>query len=604
MCGINGFNFVDKRKLKKMNQSIAHRGPDNDGMYFNKNVSLGHRRLSILDLSSAGNQPMHYKHKNKEAIIVFNGEIYNFQKIRDELKKQGYKFKSECDTEVILASYLEWGTDCVKRFNGMWAFCIYDPHKSLLFLSRDRLGQKPIYYYHDKKRFIFSSEIKGILEHEIDLEINREAVDLYLTLSFIPSPYSIYKGISKVEARQNLILHLKSNFLEKEYYYAFPKYAPQGKKSALIKEGKELIKDSSKLRLISDVPLGAFLSGGIDSSTIVHEMTKQIERSNLNTFSIGFEGKYDETPYVKIAKNLFKTKHHHKYYTEKDFKSQKKDIFFYYDEPFADPSMFPTIDLSKFARKSLTVALSGDGGDEIFGGYPRHQKARHMSILRSIPLFLRKIIYPFSSGSLKEGIRLSFLPKEKIFSEARQNIYKPKIFREISERKMKESLVLSGGNLEEAVLYYDRYFQTLADNYLCKVDRASMAHGLEVRSPFLDYRFMEYSSKIPTKYKFGLRKNKILLREIASEFLPKRITKRKKTGFTPPIESWLLKKEYREELKNILDSLHEKGIISAEWYVFFRREVFKKKGIIYQNFLIKLYLLNEWLNYWQETIKK
>ena len=598
MCGINGFNFVNKRLIKQMNDSLKHRGPDAEGTFFDEKISLGHRRLAVIDLSKKANQPMSYSHKGKKAIIVYNGEIYNFKEIKEELIKKSYKFNSNSDTEVILASYLEWGTDCVNKFNGMWAFCIYDLNKKILFFSRDRLGQKPLYYFYDNKKFIFSSEIKGILKHKIKKELNQDAIDLYFSLGFIPAPYSIYKDIFKLEAGHNLLFDIEKKIIKKMKYFSPPKYNPIKNKKLLIKKTKQLIKDATKLRLLSDVPLGAFLSGGIDSPTIVHEMTKEIKKKKLHTFSIGFEGKYDESQLIKIVKNLFNTNHYHKYFNEKDFKKELKEIFFYFDEPFADPSMFPTLDLSKFARKKLIVSLSGDGGDEMFGGYPRYQMAAQIELLYKIPKIIRKKILVFTKGKIQEGIRVSLLPKEKIFSESRLKVYKPEIYKSLSEQKMKEMLDLSNGKLTEAIVLYDRYFQTLADNFLTKVDRASMAKSLEVRSPFLDYRFIKLSSKIPTKLKSSIKKNKILLRKIASSFLPTKIIKQKKTGFTPPIEKWLLKKEYKKELKSILEELYHKKIISQKWYEFYKNQAFNKTGVVYQNFLIKLFLFYYWFKYW------
>ena len=391
MCGINGFNFINKPVLKRMNDSLSHRGPDASGEFFDSEskVSLGQRRLSIIDLSKNGAQPMTYKHGGKSATITFNGEIYNFQGIKSELMSKGYKFKSTSDTEVILASYLKWGKDCVKKFNGMWTFCIYDPQKQILFFSRDRVGKKPLYYYWGDGKFIFSSELKGVLKHKINFTLNKDAIDLYFSLGFIPAPYSIYQEIQKLEARQNLIFDLRKKKVEKEYYYDWPNFKPRDNRLKLKKEFDRLITDSVKLRMISDVPLGAFLSGGLDSSTIVNYVKKF--NKNINTYSIGFEGKLDETSRINILKEYFKTNHHHKYFKEKDFQGMLSDIFYYYDEPFADYSMFPTRMLSKFAREKLTVSLSGDGGDEIYGGYPRYKMAYQMEILRKIPKFIKKI---------------------------------------------------------------------------------------------------------------------------------------------------------------------------------------------------------------------
>ena len=599
MCGINGFNFIDKSVLKKMNSSLTHRGPDAGGDFYDiKNkVSFGQRRLAILDLSENGAQPMTYKHQKKVVTITFNGEIYNFQEIRDELKSKGYKFNSTSDTEVILASYIEWGKDCVKKFNGMWAFCIFDPQKSILFLSRDRVGKKPLYYYHDKDKFIFSSEIKGILSHKIKLELNKDAIDLYFSLGFIPAPYTIYNNISKLEQRQSLMFNLKDNSLNKEYYYEWPDYSPVDDRQKLKKEFDSLMTDSVRLRMISDVPLGAFLSGGLDSSTVVNYAKKFNDK--INTYSIGFDGKLDETKNIEILRKHFDTNHHHRYFREKDFRDMLKDMFYYYDEPFSDYSMFPTRMLSKFAREKLTVSLSGDGGDEIFGGYPRYKMAYQMELLRKTPKIFRKILMILPFSRLREGIRLSLLPKETFYSEARQEYYKPKIAKEILNKKLKECLKKTKGNLVEAIRLMDIEFYTLPDNFLAKVDRASMINALEVRCPFLDYRLVEYSMKLPTEYKVSLFKEKTFFREIISKFLPKEIINKKKQGFTPPIGEWMKQKKYSKELPNILMTLLERNIISDSWCDFYKNNILPKDTLVSNNYKARLYLFYEWCKYWK-----
>lgn len=603
MCGINGFNFLDKKIIQKMNDSIKHRGPDAEGVYIDRSASLGHRRLSILDLSENGKQPMYYNNKGREAIIVFNGEIYNFLDIRKELEQKGYKFKSNSDTEVILASYLEYGFDCVNKFNGMWAFCIYDLNKKILFLSRDRLGKKPIYYYFDGKKFIFSSEIKGILCHSVKPLLDSDAVDLYFSLGFIPSPYSIYKNIKKVEARQNLVFNLKEKKLYKNYYYEYPKYSPINDKQKLIDVGRELVKDAVRLRLISDVPLGAFLSGGLDSSTVVAEMINFVDKKNTNTFSIGFEGKYDESKYINIVKDFFETKHHHKYFEEKDFKDILEEIFYYYDEPFSDPSMFPTLFLSEFTRKDVTVSLSGDGGDEIFGGYPRHKVAAQLIFMKKVPIILRRALLNILPNSrLKQGIKASLLDLEQVYSESREDVYKPEVYKKIMSEKLKECLNLSGGDLIEAMILMDRYFNTLPDNYLTKVDRASMASALEVRCPFLDYRLIEYASKIPSELKASKSKNKILMKEIIKGIVPDEIINRKKAGFTPPIGEWLTKKEYMDEIQSALEELNKKSVISDEWKSFYEQRILKNNDLMSQNYKIRLFLFKRWFDYWKKKL--
>jgi len=605
MCGINGFNFEDRKLIKKMNNSLKHRGPNDEGIFVKKNISLGHRRLSIIDLSERGHQPMEYAHKNKKVIIVYNGEIYNFNKIKKQLKDKGYNFRSNTDTEVILASYLEWGKDCVKKFNGMWAFCIYDLQKEIFFLSRDRLGQKPLYYYYNNKKFIFSSEIKGILNHNINLKINKEGMDLYLSMGFIPSPYSIYRNIYKLPSGQSMLFDLNKRNLQKEKYYNFPIYNPLNNKKKLMKEGKKLLFDATKLRMISDVPLGAFLSGGLDSSTITYYM--KTLRDILSIFSVGFKGKQDETKYVNVMKNLLKTQSQHTYFYKKDYEKLLNKIFYYYDEPFADYSMFPTFFISKIASKKITVALTGDGGDEMFGGYRYYKDVAKLNLLKKIPASIRKLLLkklPEISKlrKFKEGIRASILPSEKVWFQTRKRFYQPTIFKKISEKKMKEALKLAKGNLIEAFIIYDRHFRTLGDHFLCKIDRASMANSLEVRSPLLDHRIVEYSTRIPTKWKVNLFFTKILMREFAKNILPRKIIRPRKRGFSIPLELWIGNKKDKE-IKKMVEMFFKKKIISKEWSDFYINKVLKTKDGYFNRYRTRMFLLNQWFNMWKDKIK-
>jgi len=604
MCGITGFSWKDEKLLKTMTDALSHRGPDQSGYFVDSHVSLGHRRLSIIDLSEKGKQPMHTK--DNDLGIVFNGEIYNFQDLRKELEPE-FSFTSSSDTEVILYSYRKWGIDCFKKFNGMWAICLYDKKAHKLILSRDRLGKKPLYYYWDEKNIIFGSELKALLAHDIPKKINKEAMDFYLTIGYIPSPHSIYENVYKVEPRQVIVVDLKEKTLEKSFYYDFPTYEPIFEKEQLIAEGRSLLKDATRLRMIADVPVGAFLSGGLDSSSVVATMTEMTDKSKLHTFSIGFEGKYDETKYMEIVKNAFGTEHHHQYFTEKEFEALFDIIYHYYDEPFGDFSNFPTFEVSKLARKYVTVSLSGDGGDEIFGGYPFHQVAARLELIKNIPKWLRKVafaIWPKRKdmsfvGQVHEGLRLSFIPEQKFFAEiGTEVLYRPKVFRDWSESKMKEMLYICKGNFVEAAIKYDLFYQTLADNYLVKTDRASMANSLEIRSPFLDVRFVEYSMKIPTKWKVSAFKTKILMREIIRPLVPDVIRKRGKQGFTPPLIEWVKKEKYQVIIKKALEELHNKKIINDEWYDFYKSKVMVSDNKVFDQSKIRLLLLWKWWEAW------
>jgi len=626
MCGINGFNFVNEELIKKMNNMIKHRGPDDEGIYLNEKISLGQVRLAIIDITDAGHQPMYYsketgacslKHQPQnisqcKTTLVFNGEIYNFIDIRKELELNNYKFTTQSDSEVILAAYDMWGVDCVKQFNGVWAFCIYDEIKNILFLSRDRLGVKPLHYYYDDDKFIFSSEIKGIITHkEININykknISNDAVSLYFSLGYIPAPWTIYDNVYKLESSHNMIFDLSSNkILYNITYYELPKYNPIYNKKELIRKGKKLLEDATKIRMYSDVPVGAFLSGGLDSTTVVNEMCKFTNITKLHTFSIGFDGKYDESKYINIAKNYFKTNHHHEYFKQEDFDNLINNYIFTYDEPFSDYSGFPTIFLSKLAKKDVTVSLSGDGGDEIFGGYNIHLIGARMELLYKIPKLLRLIISQipikknlggFASFYLfKEACKLSLYQKEKFFSKVLLNeSIKTKIHDEWTEERMKYCLNKGNGNLCEGLRIFDLLGNSLSDNFLVKVDRASMSEALEVRSPFLDYRFVEYSQTIPTKWKTNIKTTKIIMKEIIKSIIPNEIVKRKKQGFTPPIADWINNDKYIPYLikaKNLLNT------INPQIALFYNDKVLQSNNRLYDNYKIRLYLFYVWWEKW------
>ncbi|ODS37784.1 MAG: asparagine synthase (glutamine-hydrolyzing) [Candidatus Altiarchaeales archaeon WOR_SM1_86-2] len=564
MCGINGFNWDEKELVESMNDVIKHRGPDGNGTYTSNLVSLGHVRLAIIDLTEKGKQPMEYEYNGRKIIIIHNGEIYNFLELRKKLEEKGYKFKSNTDTEVILASYLEYGENCVNKFNGMWAFCIYDVDKKILFLSRDRFGKKPLYYYFDGNRFIFSSEIKGILVHNIEKKLSNEAINLYFVLpysGFIPSPYSIYQNIKKLQPRKNIVFDLEKKELKLNNYYDFPEYNPRDNKEELIKIGREILDDATRLRLISDVPVGAFLSGGLDSSSVVGTMAKYVDLSKLHTFSIGFEGEYDETNYMNRVVEHYGTNHHHKYFGINDFFGliEKDNIYHYYDEPFGDYSMFPTYEISKFAKKYVGVSLSGDGGDEMFGGYNAHRRAAQLQFMGKIPKFMRNIIYNLipddksfgSSWQLKKGLKLSLSPERDYFKYLGEGaFYINEDYLNWIGPRWRNGL-LRNKNFIEGVIKMDAEYLTLADHFLTKVDGASMAHALEIRSPYLDFRFAGLSSKIPVKWKVNFFKTKILMREIIKTRVPEKIVNRSKQGFTPPIIEWF---ETNKDLNSLFEN--------------------------------------------------
>ncbi len=546
MCAIAGFNWQDEKLATKMAAAMKHRGPDSGGVWSDKAVSFGHRRLSILDLSPKGSQPMIYEDK----VIVFNGEIYNFAEIKSKLIKLGHKFKSQTDTEVVLHAYAQWGGECVKRFNGMWAFCIYDKTKNILFLSRDRFGIKPLYYYQHEDKFVFASELYAISKLGLNLKIDKKALNFYFYQKYIGGDLTIYEHCYKLLPAHNLIYDLKSNKSQKRKYWDLEKEIAKAKRMDVTKRVRQInyfLKDAVEKRLISDVPLGSFLSGGLDSSLISALVAKN--HNNFSTFSIGFkENSYNELPFSKIAARHIKTKHHVKYFSFDDryvWELVKK-----MDEPLGDSSLISTHLLSQFARKKVTVSLSGDGGDEVFGGYDTYLAHKFAGF---IPPVIFKALKPLaqnvkiSDKKLSLGFKikkfiLDYSPDTNIrhanwmstFNEEERAKLLGDFYLGNSEIGLHES---SENGLEAAQLH--DIYNYLPGDILKKTDMASMLNSLEVRVPFLDHRLVPLMLSLPESYRIRGFKTKYLLKEIARKYLPGKIINRKKRGFTVPVSAYI-----------------------------------------------------------------
>jgi len=566
MCGLNGiYNLngkpADSFLIQKMNNVLNHRGPDDKGCFCFNQVGLGHTRLSIIDLSQAGHQPM--SNDNESLWIVYNGEIYNFQEIRKSLQALGYKFKSETDTEVILFSYQEWGVNCLEKFNGMFAFAIWDKNKEQLFLARDRLGQKPLYYYYDQEKFVFASEIKAILENKnIKREINPQGMVNYFTFGNSIGPDTIYKNIKKLLPGNYLIL--KKGKIEINNYWRPYSYREkdQGEKYYL-KKLTELFENSVKQRLISDVPLGVFLSGGIDSSAVVAMMAKS-SSCPIKTFSVGFniEGKeFNELPDAKLVADYFKTEHHEIILKELDLINTLNKLVYHFDEPFGDAANFPVFYISQFAKDYITVALTGEGGDEIFAGYRRYVIEKNRSL---IMLFN----WLFNNSLAEKSI--NFLPgfrRTKKFIETlpvRDDLLRYASWLDFFSQDMRKYL-FKDYLLEDSLKIYKKYFFEdssysliekfinldqkilLPDRYLEKIDKASMAVGLETRTPFLDHNLVDFVNSMPLKYNIKGFKTKCIFKEAMKDFLPSKIIKKRKHGFAVPTNLW-----FRGKLKDYL----------------------------------------------------
>jgi len=580
MCGICGFirdsglESCDLETLKKMNQAIYHRGPDDEGYFVEHNVALGVRRLSIIDLFR-GHQPIY--NENGMILIIFNGEIYDFKELRINLEKRGHRFSTNTNTEVIVHLYEDFGFDCLKKLNGMFAFAIYDKTEDLLFIARDRLGIKPLHYCFDGKVLVFGSELKSLLQFPgLRREIDLKSLNKYLTFEYVPAPYTIYKDIYKLQPGHYLIFK-NGRLLIKRYWNLSYKDKPIRSKDECIEKLKWYIDDSVRKRMISDVPLGTFLSGGIDSSLITAFMTRQSSQK-VKTFSVSFDDKsFDESRYARQISSFLETEHYEEKLTPKMLLDLVPQIMNVLDEPFADVSVIPTYLLSKFTRKNVTVALSGDGGDEVFAGYPTyqaHKMARYFpkmaygiakGVVNWLPVSDDNITFDFKAKKFVSGIPYtpeirnqiwlgSFEPfqKTKLFSAEVKKYLKGDSEFDILFRSLRDC---DADNYLEKVLWLDMHFY-LQDNMLVKVDRTSMANSLEVRVPYLDHRLVEFACGLPANMKLNGLTTKYILKKTAKEMLPNEIIHRTKKGFGVPVARWI-----KDELKDfILDILDEKKI--------------------------------------------
>jgi len=579
MCGIAGFFRIaghDSRNaggiITRMTESLRHRGPDEKGFFVDEYVALGHRRLSIIDLSQ-GQQPMAADDGRLQ--IVFNGEIYNFAAIRNELEKKGALFHSCSDTEVILQAYRVWGKECLEKFNGMFAFALWDRETRTLFAARDRVGKKPFYYYWDGQLFVFASEIKALLQTGfVPSTIDYRALDCYFSFGYIPAPMTIFSSVSKLPPAHSITVSAKD--FVKERYWNLDFHDSSSKSDAeILDEFQSILDDAVAIRLVSEVPLGAFLSGGLDSTLVVSSMAATLDHPVL-TNSIGFRGdSHDELPIARLVAEYLHTDHR-EFIVQPNVAAVLEDIAWYFDEPFADSSAVPTWYVCKMARESVTVALSGDGGDENFGGYtfryiPHLAESR---IRAALPLGMRRHLfgplgrlYPASS-MMPRALRLKTIFENLALSDA-QAFYRDLIWLRPDIRNKvyrKDFLdVLKGytpfeevRSLYESSHAFDPLSRALytdinlymTDNCLVKVDRMSMAHSLEVRSPLLDYRLMEFAASLPVRFKIRGRRGKVIFRHLAAQRLPPEILALPKKGFAVPAAKWL-----REDLRPMVEDV-------------------------------------------------
>lgn len=558
MCGICGFyskQNISLEQLTEMNNTLYHRGPDDSGVeiYQGKdgfNIGLAQRRLSILDLSPLGHQPMHSV--DKRLSIAYNGEIYNFQELREELRD--YPFKSHCDTEVILAAYLKWGISCVDRFNGMFAIALYDREDESLYLVRDRIGKKPLYYFEDGQNLVFASELKPIMKYPgFQKKIRQELLNRYLVHQYINAPDTIFEQVFKLEP--GAVYQFQKGKKNKWKYWDVASLYQEKKErfKGTFEDAKEELKkklsDSIEMRMIADVPLGTFLSGGYDSS-LMTAMAQSKSSQPVKTFSIGFEDKkYNEAIYAKEVAEYLGTKHTEMYITESDMFGLIEGLTDYYDEPFADSSQIPSMLVSKLAKEKVTVALSGDGGDEFFCGYNNYKMLLDMQKLDLAGGMVHGVC---NLPGLKQLHLMDKLPtKVQIVANNRDKRLKVQPFSskqsEIAVSLLKQEQL--GYRFEEEAKYGESNWQIrrmlldmdtyLPGDILCKVDRASMKYSLETRCPILDKDVMEFSFAIPHSYKYENGNKKRILKALAYDYIPKELLERPKVGFSVPLDKWL-----------------------------------------------------------------
>ncbi len=575
MCGITGivsFNESGASYLNKIEDSLAtlnKRGPDDSGIYKYKNTALGHSRLSIIDISNAAAQP--FTDPTGRYTIVLNGEFFNFKEHRKALENKGISFKSHGDTEVLLHLYIQEGPKCLEKVNGFFSFAIFDKKEESLFIARDRMGIKPLLYFQDDDKFIFASEMKALLAYKIPKEIDNVSLLTYLQLNYIPAPYSIFKKVKKI--LPGTYVQIKSSIVASHTYYEIP--VQENKSSGLTyseaqKKMKEVLEESVKLRLLSDVPLGAFLSGGIDSSIIVALASRHT--LNLNTFSIGFKDEplFDETYYAELVAKKHKTNHTTFSLTNEDLFSNLHDVLDYMDEPFADSSALAVYILSKQTRKHVKVALSGDGADEMFAGYTKHNAEYQVRkgglvadlLKQSLPLwrYLPKSRNSQWGNKIRqfkkfgEGMKLS--SRERywrwagfIDDTSSKKMLNKTVENNLQEFEIRKSSILKNireeGDMND-VLYTDMKL-VLQNDMLTKVDMMSMANGLEVRVPFLDYHVVNFAFSLPVEYKIDQGMQKKILKDAFRSDLPDELYHRGKKGFEVPLLKW-----FRTELKSLI----------------------------------------------------
>lgn len=562
MCGLVGVAKLNAQPcdgwLTKAKDTLYHRGPDDTGEWWSedKKVGLAHCRLSIIDLTSSGKQPMHLSKRGLS--LVFNGEIYNYLELRNQLKSLGYIFYSESDTEIILAAYAEWGQECIKRFNGMFVFALYDEKLKEVLIARDRAGEKPLFYYLSKDTLYFASELKALLANpSLPRKIDPKSLDCYLTMGFIPGERCILSGYKKLPPAHALRFNIENNELNIWKYWKLPEFdmtAHNFNQTSLVNELEKILENSVCKQMIADVPVGILLSGGLDSSLITAMAIRN--SNNVHTFTLGFPGhdKIDETSHARLIASHFKTKHTELMIDANTIIHSVPNLLSQIDEPVIDSSIIPTFQITKLVRKHCKVAIGGDGGDELFGGYHHHSRMLWMQKnLKFIPHFILQNISQIAKKYLPANFKgRTFLQNASIDLNCSLPIIachfdfytRQKLMgKYINHPFVAESI--HADRISDQKDFLQRHTRMDFENFLpedclVKSDRTSMLNSLEIRSPMLDYRMIEFAfSKVPSYLKANSKNRKILLKLLASKVLPSSFDKKRKQGFSIPFNAWL-----------------------------------------------------------------
>lgn len=564
MCGISGFNWKDESKVVAMVQALAHRGPDADGVFVDEKISLGHNRLSIIDLSSYANQPM--SDNDKELAIVFNGEIYNFQEIKKELEG-GYEFKTNSDTEVILAGYRKWGRDVVDKLNGMFAFAIWDKRDNSLFCARDSVGMKPLYYFWDGERFIFASEMQAILTHDVSRKLNKEAFNHYFRALYTPEPMTMIENIYKLPSSHTLIL--RNGNLHVEPYGQEPIETTSLLYPEAVATLREKVLSSVERHLVGDVPVGVYLSGGIDSSTVLFSMSQF--RDNIQTFTVGFDlkNKEEEVKFnhdfelAKKTAKFFGAQHHTVMVSEKDVLDSFEEVAAHNSDPISNPTSIAMMLLAKFAKSKVTVSLTGNAGDELFGGYDRYKIAMAAHYYKKLPKILRMI------GNQHEKVsKLDYKSKVDLFAQFMfekdtklSKVISSSVFvddSQIKEYFQNRYISHCTGDSADCFMSVDQK-SWLPEHFFMLSDKMSMASALEERMPFADKELVTFSRSLPRSYKVDLFRTKKILKDAFRKDLPDFLFNQPKRGWFSPGAKWFRDPDFEKFAREVLSQNYYEG---------------------------------------------